>query len=165
MLSDAFDGACRDFARESETELSKVRGRIEQQLCAAQWTLRRLTDKEMGWLYGADRAHWPAVRADYHSATDDITVLKARLATPPKPHEIDAMQPALDMLQLLPHISDRKLVSAVAWHFDGELGSKIYWDEVRPWLKGRLARSHPRTLKRHYDRSVDWLAALVVNTQ
>lgn len=165
MLQAAIVEGCQDFARVSETELSKLRFKIQHRLVAAQWVLRRMTDREMGWLYGADRAKWPAVRPDYHGGSDDIAVLKARLASRPTAQEISDMQPALDMLQLLPHISDRKLVAAVAWHFEGDLGSKIYWDEVRPWLRGRLATAHPRTLKRHYDRSIDWLAELVVIAQ
>ena len=177
MLQEGMEDGCRDFANASETELFKARAKVQDALCLAMWTLRRMPDREMGWLYGSDRAKWPEVRKDYHGDTNPA-VPKGTKLQPTKGREIDyatqvllksrptaaeitAMQPALDMLQLLPDIADKKLLSAVAWHWDGEVGGSIYWDAVRPWLKGRLATAHSRTLKRHYDRSLDWLAVLV----
>lgn len=181
MYQAGMEDGCRAFAQQSETELSKVRARVQDSLVQAMWTLRRIPDPEMAWLYGADRAKWPDARKDYHGESNPPApkgaklqptkgkeldyATQALLKQMPTAAEIDAMQPALDMLQLLPDIGDKKLVSAVAWHFDGEAGNYIYWDAVRPWLKGRLVTAHQRTLKRHYDRALDWLAQLVINTK
>lgn len=178
MLHEAITDGCRDFARESETELSRMRSRLETALCQAFWTLRRLPDRELGWIYGSDRAKWPEVRKDYHrdhnppppkgatlqptNGRDMDYATQVLVKIRPTAAEISAMQPALDMLQLLPDNADKKLVSAVLWHWQGEPGGYIYWAEIRPWLRGRLVTAHRRTLMRHYERSLDWLAQLVL---
>ncbi|TNE60846.1 MAG: hypothetical protein EP335_17555 [Alphaproteobacteria bacterium] len=131
---------------------------LETRLVSATWTLRRLPDREAGFrrMRGC---LWPETRSeggDY--AGESLTSLQARRRVRISAHEVDQMQPTLDLLLLLPDMLDRRILFFAAWHQDGEAQSRIPWAKVRRSLGLGLSRW---TLKRRYDAGLQWLAALV----
>ena len=68
------------------------------------------------------------------------------------------MQPALDLLTLLPDILDRQILFWTAWHQDGEVQARVPWAKVRRSLGVSASRW---TLKRRYEAGLQWLGALV----
>jgi hypothetical protein len=69
------------------------------------------------------------------------------------------MQPALDLLQLLPDPADRKLLFWASWHQDGEVQVKLPWAKVRRSLDSGQSRW---TMKRRYDNGLRWLASIIL---
>lgn len=138
---------------------------VEARLVSAAWTLRRLPDRERGFLR-ARQSYWPEMMADggtYVGA--GLTSFQARFRARIQADEIDTMQPTLDLLLLLPDKEDREILFFGAWHQDGETGGRIPWAKVRrslptgrPGKTGNLSRW---TLKRRYTGALSWLAALI----
>lgn len=131
---------------------------IERRLVSAAWTLRRLPDKERGFLRLRNSV-WPEGApepGDYPG--EDIGYFASRKRGRISAPEIDAMQPALDLLTLLPDVQDRKILFWAAWHQNGEPQSRIPWVKVRRSLDSNASRW---TLKRRYAAGLKWLAALV----
>lgn len=163
-LNEAFDGACRDFAQALPVyEVDAVRRNIEYRLARAYLTLVRLPDSEWAWLKNSDRACWPSYWSGYHDGDDiERTAFETLMKTSPSRQDISDMQPALDLLQLLPDPADRKLVAAVATWFLGEPTDRIYWEPVKARLEGRLAVASKWTLKRRYNSAMDTLTICVM---
>ncbi len=131
---------------------------IETRMVNAAWVLRRLPDREKGFLRMRG-ALWPETLAEpgtYPRAA--MSAFEARRRVRISAAEIDQMQPTLDLLLLLPDITDRQIVFWAAWHQEGETGNRISWVKVRRSLGLTLSRW---TLKRRYEASLMWLAALV----
>lgn len=131
---------------------------VESRLIAATWTLRRMPDREQGFLRMRGSL-WPDMlpqAGTYPSA--GISSRAARRLGRISAKEIDQMQPALDLLTLLPDIFDRQILFWTAWHHDGEAQDRIRWAKVRRSLGVTASRW---TLKRRYDAGILWLGALV----
>jgi hypothetical protein len=148
----------RDAALGRDQEQEKLAHEIERRLVCAAWTLRRMPDKERGFLRMRTSiwAETKAAPGDY--APESEGYLASRKRGRIGAAEIDAMQPALDLLTLLPDITDRKILFWAAWHQDGELQARIPWAKVRRSLDAAASRW---TLKRRYQAGLLWLAALV----
>lgn len=132
---------------------------VEGRLVEATWTLRRLPDRERGFLRLRTMV-WPdAVSTSGDYAPAAMTAMQARRAVRIDPREIDRMQPALDLLQLLPDVTDRQLLFWAAWHQDGERRAKLPWAKVRRSLQLDLSRW---TLKRRYENGLRWLASIIL---
>lgn len=131
---------------------------VESRLVGATWTLRRMPDKEQGFLRMRGSL-WPDMLAEPGSyPANSISSMASRRQTRISPKEIDQMQPALDLLTLLPDILDRQILFWTAWHQDGEVQTRIPWAKVRRSLGTSVSRW---TLKRRYEAGILWLAALV----
>jgi len=131
---------------------------VESRLVAATWTLRRMPDRERGFLRMRGSL-WPDTQAEPGTyAEPDIGYLASRKRARLTPREIDQMQPALDLLTLLPDLFDRQILFWTAWHQDGEKQARIPWAKVRRSLNSSASRW---TLKRRYEAGILWLAALV----
>jgi len=131
---------------------------VEARLVSATWTLRRMPDRERGFLHMRGSL-WPEMQSEQGCyPKNQLTVFNTRRQASLSPKEIDQMQPTLDLLSMLPDISDRQIVFWAAWHQDGELQSRIPWAKVRNSLGVNTSRW---TLKRHYQGSLDWLVALL----
>lgn len=144
-------------ARVGDSEAALVH-EIERRLVSATWTLRRLPDKERGFLR-LRTSVWPEgapEAGDYPG--EDLNYLASRKRCRISALEIDAMQPALDLLTLLPDVQDRKILFWGAWHQNGETQSRIPWVKVRRSMDVTSSRW---TLKRRYAAGLKWLAALV----
>ncbi len=142
-----------------EQALVSLVHRVEGRLVGATWTLRRMPDREKGFLHMRTML-WPEAAADTGTyAPQDMTTLQARRNVRLTPLEIDQMQPALDLLQLLPDLADRKLLFWASWHQDGELQVKIPWAKVRRSMDSNLSRW---TMKRRYDNGLRWLASIIL---
>lgn len=136
----------------------RVRDRVEERLINAAWTLRRMPDREAGFLY-ARQSIWPeTVMSKYTSMPAKLSNLQTRKKIRPNPSEIDEMQPALDLLLLLPDVADRKLLFWAAWHQNGEKQTRIPWAKVRASTQTTASRW---TLKRKYDDGLKWLASII----
>lgn len=154
------------FSKEPLTEkgnreqvVDQMKQRVETRLVAAAWTLRRTPDRERGFLHMRTMM-WPDAAAEAGTyASQDMTALQARRSVRLSPQEIDQMQPALDLLQLLPDTVDRKLVFWACWHQDGEVQVKIPWAKVRRSLDSTQSRW---TMKRRYDNGLRWLASIIL---
>lgn len=132
---------------------------VETRLVEAAWTLRRLPNREQGYLRMRGML-WPDAAAGPGAyGAEAMTAMQARRSARISPEEIDQMQPALDLLQLLPDIEDRKLLFWTAWHQDGELQVKIPWAKVRRSMGTTLSRW---TLKRRYENGLTWLASIIL---
>jgi len=131
---------------------------VESRLVGATWTLRRMPDRERGFL-NMRGSLWPDMLAEpgQYPATS-ISSMASRRQARISPKEIDQMQPALDLLTLLPDILDRQILFWTAWHQNGEPQARIPWAKVRRSLGVNASRW---TLKRRYDAGILWLAALV----
>jgi len=135
---------------------------IEQDMVSAAWTLRRLPDREAGFLR-LRGALWPETASEPGSyAPDPLTSFQAKRRVRITAQEIDRMQPTLDLLLLLPDIEDRRLLFWSCWHQNGEVSARIPWAKVRTSLGTDQSRW---TLKRRYDEALGWLARLVIVTQ
>lgn len=135
---------------------------VEARLVSAAWTLRRMPDKERGFLR-LRSAVWPDMAPDaarYPAAP--MSHFNARRRMRISPQEIDQMQPALDLLTLLPDVLDRQILFWTAWHQDGEVQTRIPWAKVRRSLDVTASRW---TLKRRYQARLEWLAALILLQQ
>ncbi|WP_262689822.1 hypothetical protein [Kordiimonas aestuarii] len=131
---------------------------LEDRLVCASWTLRRLPDRERGFLQ-LRGSMWPGMLADSATyASQGLTSFQARARVRITAQEVDAMQPTLDLLQLLPDKEDRRIVFFAAWHQDGETGGRIPWARVRRSTGLSLSRW---TFKRRYEAALRWLAALI----
>ncbi len=131
---------------------------VETRLIGATWALRRMPDRERGFLRMRGSL-WPDMQAEpgqYPAA--DVSSMASRRSARLSPKEIDQMQPALDLLTLLPDIFDRQLLFWAAWHQDGQKQDRIPWAKVRRSLGATVSRW---TLKRRYDAGLLWLGALV----
>ena len=142
-----------------EQKLDALIDLVEARLVNATWTLRRLPDRERG-LLSMRTMIW----ADGHAAAGDyapvsLTSLQARLRTRIDPKDIDRMQPTLDLLPLLPDVTDRQLLFWAAWHQDGERQAKLPWAKVRRSMGVDLSRW---TLKRRYENGLKWLASIIL---
>lgn len=135
---------------------------VEARLVCAAWTLRRLPDRERGFLRSRG-SYWPDTMADGGTyAGAGLTSFQARFRARIQADEIDAMQPTLDLLLLLPDREDREILFFGAWHQDGETGGRIPWAKVRRSLSGKKNGNLSRwTLKRRYSSALSWLAALI----
>jgi hypothetical protein len=131
---------------------------VEARLVAATWTLRRLPDRERGF-QRMRGSLWPETLADGSTyAAEGLTSFQARLKARPTAAEIDAMQPTLDLLLLLPDVEDRRIVFFACHHQDGETGGRIPWARVRRTSGLGLSRW---TFKRRYEAALRWLASLI----
>lgn len=143
----------------NEQQLLSLINRVEGRLVGATWTLRRMPDREKGFLHMRTML-WPDAAVDAGTyAPQGLTALQARRNVRLTPLEIDQMQPALDLLQLLPDPADRKLLFWASWHQDGELQVKIPWAKVRRSMDSNLSRW---TMKRRYDNGLRWLANIIL---
>jgi hypothetical protein len=147
-----------DAVRDLEEREAILRDRVEARLISAAWTLRRMPDREAGFLY-ARQAIWPEMAVNKYTAVPaKLSNLQTRKKIRPNPKEIDEMQPALDLLLLLPDVADRKLLFWAAWHQNGEKQTRIPWAKVRRSISTTASRW---TLKRKYDDGLKWLAAII----
>ena len=132
--------------------------RVEGRLVNATWVLRRLPDKDSG----PQRMRgmlWPETVAEAGTyAPISLSPFEAKRRLQISAKDIDAMQPALDLLQLLPDIEDRQLVFWACWHQEGEVQARIPWAKVRRSMGGTLSRW---TLKRRYESALRWLASII----
>lgn len=129
---------------------------IESRLVTAVWTLRRLPDRERAY-FNSDSAKWPEYKKEYPEGYDPKKgASKLKRPSAPSPLEIDDMQPALDLLLILPDVTDRRLVFWACYHQEGERMARIPWARVRSSLGTNLSRW---TMKRRYDDALRWLAA------
>lgn len=142
----------------SEEKVLAVREQVETRLVNATWTLRRLPDRERGFMRMRTMM-WPDAANDSGGyAPPAMTSLQARRNARIDPKDIDQMQPSLDLLALLPDLTDRQIVFWAAWHQDGERSAKIPWAKVRRSMGSDLSRW---TLKRRFEAGLDWLARLI----
>lgn len=146
----------REFAHRPDKEA--LVPLLEARLIAATWTLRRLPDRERGF-QRMRGSLWPETVADGGTyAAEGLTSFQARMRARPTAGEIDAMQPTLDLLLLLPDVEDRRIVFFACHHQDGEVGGRIPWARVRRASGLTLSRW---TFKRRYEAALRWLAALI----
>jgi len=146
-------------ASKYQQDVELLARRVEARLVAATWTLRRMPDREKNFLH-IRTMMWPDTVADASSyAPQDMTALQARRNVRLSPQEIDQMQPALDLLQLLPDPADRKLLFWASWHQDGEVQVKLPWAKVRRSMDCGQSRW---TMKRRYDNGFRWLASIIL---
>lgn len=126
---------------------------VEIALVEATWTLRRLPDPERAVLYRSN-TFWPDHQYEYAGSGDPDGLYRNEPSKFSRPTgaEIDAMQPALDLLQAIPDLQDRRLTFWAAWHQCGEPGGRIPWARVRRALGVSLSRW---TLKRRYVEALD----------
>ncbi|NVJ69675.1 MAG: hypothetical protein HWE08_04935 [Alphaproteobacteria bacterium] len=143
----------------SPPEVEDIIPRLENWMITACWTLRRLPDREAGFLR-LRGALWPetAPEAGTYAGTS-VTSFQARRRVRISAEEIDRMQPTLDLLLLLPDVADRRLLFWAAWHQEGEVLARIPWAKVRRSLDLSASRW---TLKRQYQGALEWLARLVL---
>lgn len=135
--------------------------RLEIDMVNAAWTLRRLPDREAGFLK-LRGALWPETASEPGSyAPDPLTSFQARRRVRITAAEIDRMQPTLDLLLLLPELAERRLLFWAAWHQNGEVSCRIPWAKVRQSLATDLSRW---TLKRKYQEALTWLARIILVT-
>ena len=149
-------------ARDREAALEDLVRSLESRFVEATWTLRRLPDRERSFL-SLSTMVWPdaiSTAGDY--APNSMTSLQARRRARIDPKEIDRMQPTLDLLPLLPDITDRQLLFWTAWHQDGECQAKLPWAKVRRSLGLSLSRW---TMKRRYENGLKWLAGMILMQQ
>lgn len=140
-------------------QLEDLVSKLEARLVEATWTLRRLPDRERSFL-SLSTMIWPdAVAGPGDYAPTGMTSLQARRRARIDPKEIDRMQPTLDLLPLLPDITDRQLLFWAAWHQDGECQTRLPWAKVRRSLGLSLSRW---TLKRRYENGLKWLASIIL---
>jgi hypothetical protein len=146
-------------AKTAQEELEcQLRDRVEDRLISAAWTLRRMPDKENAFLF-ARQSLWPETVPNKYTAMPKVMgVVRTRSRIRPTALEIDQMQPALDLLLLLPDLKDRQLLFWAAWHQAGERQVRIPWAKVRQSMAVDLSRW---TLKRRYDDGLKWLAAII----
>ena len=167
LLQDAFGDACSDLAVEMgqkprQHDIDAITANVETRLVSAAWALRRMPDKEAGWL--ASVSATPTPPADPEEADYFKTRLSARISA----KAVDDMQPALDLLLMLPDTRDRQLLFWASWHQAGELLTRIPWGPVRVSmvrhspLNNYTARSS-KSLKRYYDNSLEFLAHCIAN--
>ncbi|WP_417452207.1 hypothetical protein [Kordiimonas sp.] len=160
--------ALRDVARtmmidaragkQGKPDKQALAGLLDTRLVRASWTLRRLPDRERGFLQ-LRGSMWPEIAADGGTyAAPGMTSYQARRQVRLSAGEIDQMQPTLDLLQLLPDREDRKIAFYAAWHQDGEPGGRVPWAKVRRSTGLALSRW---TFKRRYEGALLWLAALI----
>ncbi len=149
----------RAITSKYQQDIEALVRRVETRLVAATWTLRRMPDREKNFLHMRTMM-WPDTVAEASTyAPQDMTALQARRNVRLTPLEIDQMQPALDLLQLLPDPADRKLLFWASWHQDGEVQVKIPWAKVRRSMDSSLSRW---TMKRRYQNSLHWLASIIL---
>ncbi len=132
---------------------------VEARLVNATWTLRRLPDRDRG-LLSMRTMIWPDANAsagDYAPAS--LTSFQARKRARIDPKDIDQMQPTLDLLPLLPDVTDRQLLFWAAWHQGGERQAKLPWAKVRRSMGVSLSRW---TLKRRYENGLKWLSSIIL---
>ena len=147
---------------DKDERMEKLMNKLEGRLVEATWTLRRLPDRERSFL-SLSTMIWPDVVAgpgDY--APTGMTSLQARRRARIDPKEIDRMQPTLDLLPLLPDVTDRQLLFWAAWHQDGECQTRLPWAKVRRSLGVSLSRW---TMKRRYENGLKWLASIILMQQ
>ncbi len=158
---DIFDEAacaCAGSGRLAPPTRDDIAPRLEMRFVSASWTLRRLPDREAGFMRMRG-ALWPETASEPGTyARESLTSFQARRRVRITAVEIDQMQPTLDLLLLLPEIEDRQLLFWAAWHQDGECSTRIPWAKVRRSLDVSWSRW---TLKRRYDGALLWLAGLV----
>lgn len=146
-------------ANKYQQDAEMLASRVEARLVAATWTLRRMPDREKNFLHMRTMM-WPDAVAEAGTyAPQEMTALQARRNVRLSPQEIDQMQPALDLLQLLPDPADRKLLFWVSWHQDGEVQVKLPWAKVRRSMECGQSRW---TMKRRYQNGLQWLASIIL---
>lgn len=144
---------------DAENRLANMIATVERRLVSATWTLRRLPDRERSFMRMRTMM-WPegtSTAGTYAKA--DMSYMQARRSMRIEPAEIDAMQPALDLLPLLPDLTDRQILFWAAWHQDGEPSAKIPWAKVRRSLGVDMSRW---TLKRRNDNGLKWLSQIIL---
>ncbi|UTW56152.1 hypothetical protein [Kordiimonas sp. SCSIO 12610] len=147
-----------NHADSHDSLVETLKDRVEARLINATWTLRRMPDREAGFLY-ARQSIWPeTVMSKYTDMPAKLSSLQTRKKIRPNAREIDDMQPALDLLLLLPDVADRKLLFWAAWHQAGEKQTRIPWAKVRASLQTNASRW---TMKRKYDDGLKWLASII----
>lgn len=147
----------------TEDKNAAIRDRLEVRLISAAWTLRRMPDRERGFLKMRG-ALWPeSVATPGQYPRERISGFEARRRIRISAKEIDDMQPTLDLLLLLPDLADRQILFWAAWHQEGERQDRIAWAKVRRSLVAQDGKNYSRwTLKRRYEAGLQWLAALVL---
>jgi len=170
LFSLALNDACRDFSQEmtGEQSLDFAISVVETRLVRAAWTLRRMPDRETGWL--ANKTQWPDTAKSPEEAYgyEDISAFEVRLKARLSSREVDDMQPALDMLDVLPDIRDKQLLFWVAWHQEGELLERIPWTAIKrslaEWAPSNSYAGLSRwTLKNYYSSGIEFLAKNMIN--
>ena len=173
-IDTALSATMRDLAQECgiahrpenpAQDTDSVSAMLETRLVEATWTLRRLPDREAGFLYSRG-VLWPAMdipadteEEDTKKAKDILTgLIECRKRTGLSPKAIDRMQPMLDCLRLIPDLEDRRIVFWGCWHQDGAVQNRIPWAKVRRSLGQDMSRW---TLKRRYQGGIDWLARIL----
>lgn len=159
-----FQATCRDLhddvsgATPHAVSKEELMPRVEARLVNATWVLRRMPDRERGFL-NMRTMLWPESVSEPGSYPSvDISSYEAKRRLRISAQEVDQMQPALDLLQLLPDITDRQLLFWTCWHQDGEVQARIPWAKVRRSMGGTLSRW---TMKRRYEAALLWIAALI----
>lgn len=150
----------RDAAERSGSTLGPreaIRAEVERRLVEATWTLRRLPDRESGYIYNSG-VFWPDMRKERSDYLEPVSSVGLRKKSPPTAAEVSRMQPALDLMLLLPCKDDRRLVFFAAYHQDGEPSVRISWSKVRRSLDVNASRW---TLKRNYDSALMFLAGCI----
>lgn len=160
--SDRLDAFVRYHAMPHTPEREAVRGGVESAVISAVWTLRRLPDRDRAFLF-ARQVMWPEMaEGDDYSPGGGVDDQRASPAygrqSRPSPRQIDAMQPALDLLALLPDQGDRQILFWGAWHQHGAPQSRIPWTRVARTVALDLSRW---SYKRRYGQALDWLSSLV----
>ncbi len=150
------------------SDLTSKTDEVKARIVAAVWTLDRLQHPDSRWL-GSSVTSWPDHIRDYAGNGDP---LKRYENDPPRirpsGYEIDEMQPALDLMQLLPQIDDRHLVHYGSLYQYGQVAPRIPWGKVRTSLekekpKNRYIRLERTTLWRHYNSSAEFIARCLIN--
>ncbi|WP_374764278.1 hypothetical protein [Yunchengibacter salinarum] len=153
-----------------ETPMEERARVIESALITAVWTLRRLPDRDRAFLF-ARQVMWPEIGAGETGAeaggrapVGSVIPLAPQgkrgvygRQARPDAKQIDAMQPALDLLALVPDQDDRQILFWAAWHQNGAPQSRIPWARVAQSVGLDLSRW---TYKRRYGQGLDWLARL-----
>ncbi|MEX0299658.1 MAG: hypothetical protein AB3N28_11360 [Kordiimonas sp.] len=159
-----YQATCKEIVDEvttvgvSTASKEELMPKVEERLVNAAWVLRRLPDREKGFL-NMRTMLWPESLAEPGTyPVLDMSSFEARRRVRISPQEIDNMQPALDLLQLLPDTVDRQLLFWACWHQEGEVQARVPWVKVRRSMGTTMSRW---TLKRRYVDALLWLAALI----
>lgn len=122
-------------------------------------TLRKLPDREIGWLYGS-RTYWPTILRSQAEISDAAEESDAKSGAPPpfrryaNAGDIALYEETSGWFSFIPRISDRRLVTAVVTLKIRR--SRIDWEMVR--RNTELGGYHYTTLKRRYLSALDHVA-------
>jgi hypothetical protein len=121
--------------------------------------LRKLPDREIGWLYGS-QTYWPKISRGPSEISADAVEHKGKyeqpapVRRPASCNDIALYEETSNWFGLLPRPSDRRLVTAVATL--KIYRSRIDWEIVK--RNTELRGYHYTTLKRRYEAALDLVA-------